>query len=171
MTNDFTDTNAFVIVGCGSAKQDTPAEAQHLYTSTYFAKKREYAVEFGDNWRVISAEHGLIKPDTIIEPYDTHITDLTEDELDALAHTVGITLIDWIAETIAANAPVSEIIILAGRSYLDPLQERDTFSAGIEPTVTYPLQQNQLSGIGEQMSWINDRLNTCNSQSTLTEHL
>ncbi|WP_144900870.1 DUF6884 domain-containing protein [Halobellus captivus] len=147
-----------VIVGCGAAKRDEPTPASDLYTSTYFAKKREYAETIGDAWLVLSAEHGLIAPDRVIDPYETNIDDLDEDELDVLAHEVGMSLIDWIANEIGKGVDVEEIVVLAGRRYIDPLHEREAFSAGIDPTVTFPLQTNDLGGIGEQMGWLSERV-------------
>ena len=157
------ETARLVIVGCGAAKQDDPAPAKDLYTSTYFAKKREYAVELGDFWAVLSAEHGLIEPTAEIAPYDTTISDLDEDDLGELAHSVGIGLIDWVAHLAGSGVTVDEIVVLAGRSYIHPLKEREAFAAGIEAPVVYPLQQNNLGGIGEQMAWLSDRISSTNT--------
>ncbi|MFD1601002.1 hypothetical protein ACFSBX_18875, partial [Halobellus rarus] len=61
---------------------------------------------------------------------------------------------------------IEEIIVLAGRSYLDPLREREAFSAGIDPTVTFPLQTNDLGGIGEQMGWLSERIAAESAEQT-----
>ncbi|MFD1599330.1 DUF6884 domain-containing protein [Halobellus rarus] len=155
-----THSKTLVIVGCGAAKRDEPTRAADLYTSTYFAKKREYAETIGDEWLILSAEHALVTPDRELDPYETSIDDLDEDRLDALAHTVGMSLIDWIANEVGKGVEIEEIIVLAGRSYLDPLRERESFSSGIDPTVTFPLQTNDLGGIGEQMGWLSERVKT-----------
>ncbi len=42
-------------------------------------------------------------------------------------------------------------------SYLESFQYRDVFSAGIEPRVAFPLQEHDLGGIGEQMSWLTEQ--------------
>jgi len=149
--------NRLVIVGCGAAKQDHRTKAKGLYTSTYFKKKREYAETVGDAWLILSAEHGLVHPEQPIDPYDTTIGDLTDSQLDELAHSVGMTLIDYIANLVSKNTRPTEIIVLAGRSYINPLKSREAFSAGIDETVLYPFQQNNLGGIGEQMAWLGDR--------------
>jgi len=163
-------SKTLVIVGCGAAKRDELTEAQDLYTSTYFAKKRDLAETRGDYWAIFSAEHGLIEPTTEIPPYDTTISDLSEDELDELAHSVGMDLIDWIADHISDGSEV-EIVVLAGKSYIDPMRERDVFSAGIDERVSYPLQENNLGGIGEQMAWLGDRVEAhSHEQSKLTTY-
>lgn len=41
--------------------------------------------------------------------------------------------------------------------YLEPFQYRDVFSAGIEPRGEFPLQEHDLGGIGEQMSWLTEQ--------------
>jgi len=161
-------SETFVIVGCGSAKRDRELEpgtlrvkrypAKDLYTSTYFQKKRAYAETVGDQWIILSALHGLLPPDEQIKPYDVSIDDLDDDRLDRLAHRIGMTLIEWIEWERGEGRDVDEVVVLAGRSYLDPLRERDVFQAGVDVPVSFPFQQNDLDGIGEQMGWLADRV-------------
>lgn len=161
----------YVIVGCGAAKRDLAhgrtVPAKDLYTSSYFGKKREYAEELGDQWAILSAEHGLVPPQKELTPYETSIDDLDDDALDRLAHSVGMALIEWVAWEQSNGVEVEEIVVLAGRKYIDPLRDRDAFSAGIDATVVYPLQQHDLGGIGEQMSWLSDRVASRGQQTTL----
>jgi hypothetical protein len=160
----------FVIVGCGAAKRDSPRRqsypAKDLYTSTYFKKKREYAEIRGDQWMILSAEHGLIPPNAELRPYETSIDDLSDDDLDQLAHEAGMVLIDWIAWEQSEGSEIEEIVVLAGKKYIDPLRQRETFHAGIEPTVVFPLQQNDFGGIGQQMSWLKSRVESYQTQQT-----
>jgi hypothetical protein len=150
----------YVLVGCGAAKRDERSAARDLYTSTYFAKKRAYAETVGDEWAILSAEHGLVEPTEELDPYETHIDDLDADALDRLAHKIGMELIHWLGVT----EPGDEIVVLAGRSYVDPLCERETFHAGIAPRVTFPFQELAPGGIGEQMSWLGDRVDAANAE-------
>ncbi|WP_134672653.1 DUF6884 domain-containing protein [Halorussus marinus] len=169
-------TKRFVIVGCGSAKRDRELEpgtlfekrwpARDLYTSNYFGLKREYAEERGDQWMILSALHGLIPPTEEIKPYDVTIDDLDDARLDQLAHRVGMTLIEWVEWECNEGNEVEEIAVLAGRKYLDPLRERDAFSAGIGPRVVFPLQQADLGGIGEQMHWLKERVEASQQKQT-----
>jgi len=62
------------IVGCGSAKREHAAPAKDLYTSSYFALKRQFAEEYCDQWYVFSAKHGLVAPDTVLDPYDASLS-------------------------------------------------------------------------------------------------
>ena len=71
------------VVGCGAKKAETPTCASRMYTSGFFSLKREYAEAVCDDWYILSAEHGILEPDDVIEPYDTKITDLTKAEREA----------------------------------------------------------------------------------------
>lgn len=165
-------SKTLVVVGCGSEKRGRISEARHLYTSTYFRKKREYAEAVGDQWVILSAEHGILAPTERTRPYDTTIDDLGEDDLDQLAYEVGMFLIDWVAWEQSDGTPV-RVVVLVGKKYLQPLRERDAFStAGADDGVFFPLQQNDLGGIGEQMEWLGERVEaTTQRQSTLGEVL
>lgn len=158
---------SFVIVGCGAAKDDHARLAGSLYTSTYFKKKRHYAVTVGDSWRILSAEHGLLHPHKEIEPYETSIEDLDDEQLAELAQQVGMELIDWIVREDTDGSPytVEKVIVLAGRTYVDPLRERETFHAGIEPRVVFPFQELDLGGIGEQMAWLGRKIEAFSTQN------
>lgn len=157
----------FVIVGCGKAKREPELvdgqlrvrrwPAKELYTSTYFAKKGEYGEVVGDQWMILSAEHGLLPPDERIEPYETSIDDLDEEELDRLAHAVGMELVEWVAWEQSKGVDVDEIVVLAGRRYLESLRDREAFYVP-EARVIYPFQQLDLGGIGEQMAWLTERV-------------
>lgn len=101
-----------VLVGCGKAKRDPddpvdlhaasvgpdepmsdrpgaetgPAwRAEDLYTSSYFAAKREFAelvtswASETSGWGILSAEHAMIEPWKQLTPYDTTIDDLGDD--------------------------------------------------------------------------------------------
>lgn len=59
-----------VLIGCVKSKVDHPAPARDLYTSALFRKERAYAESTGLPWFILSAEHGLVEPSQVIEPYD-----------------------------------------------------------------------------------------------------
>lgn len=59
-----------VLVACCGKKLISPAPAKDLYQSTLFLKSRRYAERHGDCWLILSAKHGVVDPETIIEPYD-----------------------------------------------------------------------------------------------------
>jgi endonuclease-3 len=63
------------LVGCVKSKATSPAPAQELYTSAMFHGRRAYVERSCDRWFVLSAKHGLVDPDEIIEPYDVSLKD------------------------------------------------------------------------------------------------
>jgi hypothetical protein len=67
-----------VIVGCGKDKLDTPARAAVLYTGPYFyaCKRAALTLAWGDpdaELRVLSALHGLLRYDQVVDPYDKRL--------------------------------------------------------------------------------------------------
>ncbi len=145
-----------VLVGCGAAKRDEAVEARNLYTSNYFALKRRYAERSGE-WRVLSAEHGLVHPETVLEPYDTVVDDLDTEETEAWAEDVT----DDLRELVDA---VDEVVVLAGASYIDPLRE---FFSRADVRVRYPFADT--GGIGEQMALLKREMPAPAGQQTLQE--
>lgn len=58
------------LVGCVKDKRSKAAMAQDLYVSTLFVGRRAYVERTCDEWFVLSALHGLVKPTQMLEPYD-----------------------------------------------------------------------------------------------------
>lgn len=77
-----------ILVSCAATKLDRPASAADLYASPLFRAARCYAEASGHPWFVLSAQHGLVEPTTVLEPYDTKLTDLKPDERSSWANRV-----------------------------------------------------------------------------------
>ncbi|MFC3800958.1 DUF6884 domain-containing protein [Cohnella sp. GCM10012308] len=65
------------IIPCGSAKiwdqapQAGPQHARNVYTGVLSKACKRYAERFFDHWVILSAKHGFLFPDDIVEaPYD-----------------------------------------------------------------------------------------------------
>lgn len=149
-----TDETVLAIIGCGNAKRDEPTEAKNLYTSNYFALKREYAEHFADRTIILSAEHGLVIGWREIEPYDTTLGDRDRGAL-----------VDEVAGNLRSpfthHPHADEVLLLAGEDYAsvyhDALdRDRDFGFDDIadDITVTDVFAEADLGGIGEQMGWI-----------------
>jgi len=121
----------FVLIGCGAAKAPETVEARNLYTSSYFAVKRQYAeaaVQWAgtadrraNSWGILSAEHAVLPPRLEVDPYDTTVDDLrgvsienepayelpsgepVETELDRWAMRVHSALASWLRRPFAAD--------------------------------------------------------------------
>ncbi len=58
------------LVSCVGEKHDRAMPAKDLYASQWFRKAREYVERRGGIWYILSAKHGLISADQVIEPYE-----------------------------------------------------------------------------------------------------
>lgn len=65
----------FVLISCSKSKLTHRAPARELYTGQLFRKAVAWAESHGHQWFVISALHGLVKPDQELDPYDYTIKD------------------------------------------------------------------------------------------------
>jgi len=54
--------------------------ARDLYQSRLFRLSRAYAEAFCDDWRILSAEHNVVKPDQVIAPYDRSLLSMSKAE-------------------------------------------------------------------------------------------
>ncbi len=80
------------LISCASTKGMQSTKARDLYCSPLF----RYTVQFveatlkpGDSWWIISAKHGLLSPETIIEPYDLTIHQLTKKQREHWASCIA----------------------------------------------------------------------------------
>src|SRR3954468_18405630 len=81
-----------VLIGCVSRKEPTARAAKDLYRTELFARRRAYAEGSGQPWLIVSALHGLVGPDDVVEPYDVRLSDLTWQERHALADDIAADL-------------------------------------------------------------------------------
>jgi hypothetical protein len=58
------------LVGCVKTKVARPEKAKDLYASALFRGRRSYVESTCDQWFVLSAMHGLLSPERVIEPYE-----------------------------------------------------------------------------------------------------
>jgi hypothetical protein len=133
----------FVLVGCGAAKRDDGSHtARDLYTSTYFALKREFAETFATRWVILSAEHHVLHPVGVVEPYDTALSEFSQQELTEWAINCAPRL------TPLVRADDVTTVLLAGQDYGRALDMAETEASDtvrpFEPT----------TGIGEQMALV-----------------
>lgn len=102
------------LVSCVKSKQPTPAPARDLYTSTLFRGLRAYAEHVADRWYILSAEHGLVRPDQVLEPYEKTLNHMRRADRDRWAARVREQLVD----VLPAGA---DVIVLAGQRYREGL--------------------------------------------------
>jgi hypothetical protein len=132
----------FLLVGCVKTKRPTAAPAGELYTSPLFRKRRLYAEASGRPWFILSALHGLVHPDRVLEPYDMYLAGQTVTYRRQWALRV-------VSDLVAAVGPLAgtSIEIHAGASYVEPLAPVLS-AAGVD--VRVPLRGlNQ----GQHLAW------------------
>lgn len=83
-----TAATGVILVGCVETKARHTCRARDLYLSPLFARRRRYAERRSNRWYIISAEHGLIGPDAIVEPYHTPLPAQTDEYRRAWGHWV-----------------------------------------------------------------------------------
>jgi len=100
------------LVGCASQKLKREAPARELYISTLFKKASAYAEREADHWFILSAKHGLVHPDQMLEPYNMKLGTKEAGPIHAWGKRVRFQLNEWV------DAPaIEELLLLAGSQY------------------------------------------------------
>ncbi|MFF1738007.1 DUF6884 domain-containing protein [Streptomyces sp. NPDC058247] len=126
-----------VVIPCSAGKRPLPEgvdelPAAQLYTGPYFAKCFEAAQAIpGARVVIVSAEYGLITPDTPIRPYEKRLDPRNVDHARHRAQAAAMGPL--------CHAP--EVIALAGKDYADA-------AAAVWPHLLRPLAG---AGIGTQL--------------------
>lgn len=143
------------LVACASQKLKRPAPARHLYNSTLFRKASAYAAAQCDQWYILSAKHGLVHPDTVLEPYDAKLATPTSLATQYWADRVRAQLAQELADV-----PRVLLVALAGERYrtvLHPCQW------------PYRIPMKGL-GIGEQLSFLTRELDPQADERSAANH-
>jgi hypothetical protein len=90
--------------------------AEDLYNSDLFYKSRRFAQANFDSWLILSAKHGLLQPDYLIEPYDQNLNSLSKVDRLALAKTV-------MKQASKLSLEQSQVTSICGEDYEDLLAE------------------------------------------------
>lgn len=142
----------YSLVGCGKSKKDGYYPARELYDSNYFRLKRDYAERYCENYSILSAGHGVVEPTEMVGTYDVSVRDLEGEALHAYRNSVTshLRFNDW--------NEYDEFLVLAGKAYLEPVEDllRELAETYPNLTVRYPFEET--AGIGEQMSWLKQRI-------------
>lgn len=128
------------IVSCTAHKRDMRLPAENLYSSDLFYKSRRFAQANFDDWLILSAKHGLIKPDKMIDPYDQNLNSLSKMERAALSKTVSKQASRFLLES-------KQVTSICGEDYEDLLVEAG-ISFGRRPEFSLPIGK-KLAALGE----------------------
>ncbi len=58
------------LVGCVKKKLGRAAPASELYISPLFQRQKEWAIARCGSWLILSAKYGVVRPDSVIDPYE-----------------------------------------------------------------------------------------------------
>jgi hypothetical protein len=134
------------LVGCASQKLNRPAPARELYVSQLFKKASAYAEATCDRWYVLSAKHGLVHPDTVLEPYDVRLG--TNHRTSPPIHTWAAGVRGQLDAELAGLENVT-LVALAGEQYRTAVRDSRW-------PVLVPMKG---LGIGQQLGWLTGQLN------------
>ena len=132
-----------VLVGCGKAKQLTAYAAEDLYTSPGFALRRASAQRLGNSWFILSAEHGLVQPHQLLEPYDTYLANMPAAYRDAW----GAWSVCKLTESMG-DLTQKDILVLAPGAYADAIRP---YLSRAGAKIHEPLANLRQ---GEQLAWL-----------------
>lgn len=143
------ETPDYLLVGCVKKKSDRVGPAREVYASPLWRFRRKYAERLAVPWFILSAKHGLLDPDTRIEPYDLALADLSPAERRTWSRSVLNQFKDVTTDLVGRTIEVH-----AGKLYVEYGLERGLRQAGAE--VYRPLAQ--VPGIGSQIAWYKEYL-------------
>jgi hypothetical protein len=102
------------LIACTKSKAAQAVPAALLYRSPLFRKSLLYALGTADRIYILSAKHGLLEMDEVVDPYELSIKDLTPPQ--KLAWTAKVS-----EKLTKILAPRDKVQLLAGLEYTRPL--------------------------------------------------
>jgi len=128
------------LIGCGAQKAARTCAAREMYRSPLFQGALRWSLLHCDAVYILSAKHGLLGLDEVIEPYDETLPRDLADRL-AWGRKVGAQIVGAVGEIEA------RLVVLAGEKYADAVSFDD-------PEWEYEWEE-PLRGleIGERLAW------------------
>lgn len=142
------ENDRLCIIPCGSSKvwdsdpNAGPQQAKDVYTGTFAKACQRYAITFFEHWVILSAKHGFLFPNDIVqESYNVSFVKPTSE-------TIRLEMLNKQAQTMGLFR-YREITVLGGRHYVD--MARALFHQG--QTLILPLRD--CKGIGYMIQRLN----------------
>jgi len=135
------------LIACVSLKDTRKMRASDIYLSPLFKKAKDFAQKNSDRWYILSAKHGLIAPNTIIEPYNKTLNNMSREDRKKWANNV----FQELRKKTKSNDEITFVAGLRYRQDLVPLlSERGN-------KICVPMEG---LGIGKQLQWLSKNNNT-----------
>lgn len=127
-------------VACAKKKSNKKCKAEKMYISTLYEYSMKYAKEHSDIIYILSAKHGLLPLDKIIDPYNETLNDKTDKEIKIWSRKVYDTLLQL-------NLENNDFIYLCGNNYKKYLIQ---WLPGKDPM--------QGLGLGKRLQWLKNNI-------------
>ena len=131
------------LVACCRAKLAQPAPAADLYSSPLFRLPRQYVERYADRWFILSAQHGLVAPATMLAPYERSLNARPQAERRRWAAAV--------AAQLRRLQPAGHDLARAGR----PRRTASVCCRTCRAAIQRPLAG---LGSGQQLAWLQQHL-------------
>ena len=138
------------LVGCVKAKLDHEASAADLYVSPLFMGRRAFVERTCERWFILSALHGLVLPDTRLEPYDVALGAVSRAERRSWANRVLRQLEQELGSCagltfeIHAGANYADFGLVDGLKMRGAAVERPCAGLGMGQQLAFYAEQNSL---------------------------
>ena len=140
------DSPLVAIIGCSAIKAPRPAPAREFYRSPLFKAALAYAETRTQRVAIVSAKHGAVKLEQVVEPYNLKLTELRKRERE-----------DWGARTVDDLAtwfkPAPVFLLLCGDVYADAILHGAHWHNLPRPMA--PLAK--MKGVGNRIRWLNEQ--------------
>ena len=131
-----------VLLGCVKSKLSYAAPARELYTSSLFRKGRAHAEATGAAWFILSAEHGLVAPTTVLDPYELRLSATPRE----YRRVWGARVVDQLVEAVGLLEG-KQIEVHAGSAYSDAIR------AGVEARGAHVIEPLRGLSMGRRLAW------------------
>lgn len=98
---------ALGVIACSATKLSTAAPAAQLYTGALFRLALAVAKQRCQRVRILSAKHGVLRLDAVMEPYDLALASYEKHQVGWWASLVERALDGWRGQRVLCLAPAS----------------------------------------------------------------
>lgn len=124
------------LISCCKEKLDHAAPAEELYCSSFFKLSKAWIKKRVREWGILSAEHGLVLPHEVIEPYDRALSSLPRLQKERWNDYVHEQLIKkWSEQAI--------YLVVAGADYRTALRQMPY----VEDVISFWTEQRRQAGM------------------------
>lgn len=132
------------LIGCGKSKADHECQARDMYTGSLFRATLAHCEDRFDRVYILSAFHGLLPLDQVIQPYDRTMSELGGWKYkDAWGNRAASRLL-------CRHPRIREVAIYAGAEYAEHVA-RNLVLSGVY--VTLPLRGLP---VGRRLQWLKE---------------